>query len=76
VELKSASRSFTWTNNQEQPIMAAIDKLLCNSSFEQHYPMAFVTSKSKAVSDHVPLVINFGIDEPKKKVCLGLKSGG
>jgi len=66
VELKNSSRSFTWTNNQEQPIMAAIDKFLCNNSFEQQYPLAFVTAKSRAGSDHVPLVINFGTDEPKK----------
>jgi hypothetical protein len=55
------------TNNQEQPIMVSIDKLLCNGSFEQQYPLSFVTSKSRAGSDHVPLVINFGIDEPKKQ---------
>jgi hypothetical protein len=66
VELKSSSGSFTWTNNQEQPILATIDKFLCNNSFEQKYPLAFVTSKSRAGSDHVPLVINFGVDEPRK----------
>jgi hypothetical protein len=31
IELKNSSRSYTWTNNQEQPIMAAIDKFFCNS---------------------------------------------
>lgn len=66
VELKISSRSFTWTNNQEQPILAAIDKFLCNNNFEQKYPLAFVTSKSRAGSDHVPLVINFGVNKPRK----------
>jgi endonuclease/exonuclease/phosphatase family metal-dependent hydrolase len=66
VELKNSSRPFTWTNNKEQPIMVAIDKFLCNNSFEQKYPLAFVTSKSRAGSDHVPLVLNLGVDEPKK----------
>jgi hypothetical protein len=65
VELKNSSRSFTWTS-QEQPIMAAIDKFLCNNTFEQQYPLAFVTAKSRAGSYHVPLVINLRIDEPKK----------
>lgn len=27
LELKNSSRSYTWTNNQDQPIMAAINKL-------------------------------------------------
>jgi hypothetical protein len=66
IELKCSLRSFTWSNNQEQPIMAAIDKFLCNSSFEQKYPLAFVIAKSRAGSDHVPLVLNFGVDEAKK----------
>lgn len=66
AELKSSTRSFTWTNNQEQPIMAAIDKFFCNSSLEQMYPLAFVTSKSRAGSDHVPLILNFGCAEVKK----------
>jgi exonuclease III len=66
VELKNSSRSFTWTNSQEQPIMAAVDKFLCNNSFEQQYSLAFVTTISRAGSDHVPLVINLHIDEPKK----------
>jgi len=76
VELKNSSRSFTWTNNQEQPIMAAIDKFLCNNSFEQKYPLTFVTSKSRAGSDHVPLVLNLGVDEPKNLVYSDLKNGG
>lgn len=66
VEFKNSSRSFTWTNNQEQPIMAAIDKFLCNSCFEQNFPLAFVISRSRAGSDHVPLILNLGIEEKKK----------
>ena len=46
--------------------MAAMDKFLCNNSLEQKYPLAFVTSKSRAGSDHVPLVLNFGVEERKK----------
>jgi len=46
--------------------MAALDKLLCNSGFEQKYPRAFVTAKSRAGSDHVPLILDFGIDSVRK----------
>ena len=77
VELKNSSRSFTWTNDQEQPIMAAIDKFMCSSSFEQNFPLAYVISKSRAGSDHVPLILNLGIEEKKETLCCsGLKSGG
>lgn len=66
VELKPANRTFTWTNNQEQPIMAAIDKIFCTIDFDQKYPLAFVKAKGRACSDHVPLVLHFGIEEIKK----------
>jgi len=46
--------------------LAAIDKIFCTVNFEQKYPLAFVTAKAKAGSDHVPLVLNFGVTEPKK----------
>jgi hypothetical protein len=66
VELKNSARAFTWTNNQEIPIMAALDKILCTTSFEQKFPLAFVSVKARETSDHVPLILNFGIRERKK----------
>jgi len=46
--------------------MAAIDKLFCNTLFEQKFPLAFVTAKTKAGSDHVPLILDFGCHKVKK----------
>lgn len=65
IELRNSSKSFTWTNNQEEPIMTAIDKLFCNTVLEQKYPLAYVTTKSRVGRDHVPLIINFGTEEEK-----------
>jgi mannosylglycoprotein endo-beta-mannosidase len=58
VELKTSYRIYTWTNNQEHPIMAAIDKIFCSNTFEQKFPLAFVSTKARAHSDHVPLILN------------------
>jgi hypothetical protein len=66
IELKPSTISFTWTNNQEQPILAAIDKIFCTTNFELKFPLAFVTTSSRASSDHVPLILNLGIEEVKK----------
>ena len=66
VELKNSARAYTWTNNQDIPIMSALDKILCTTSFEQKFPLAFVTVKARATSDHVPLILNCGIKERKK----------
>lgn len=66
IELKPSNRSFTWTNNQERPILAAIDKIFCTTNFEQKFPLAYVTTSSRASSDHVPLILNLGPEGGKK----------
>jgi hypothetical protein len=35
-------------------------------ALSRKYPLAYVTSKPRAMSDHVPLILNFRIDEIKK----------
>ena len=40
MELKNSSTSYTWTNNQEQPIMTAMYKFFCNIAFDQKYPLS------------------------------------
>ena len=67
IELKNPSRSYTWVNNQDCPIMAALDIVLVNTLFDQKFPLANVKANSRASSDHVPLVVNFGVhDKPKR----------
>lgn len=50
VELKNSTRSYTWMNNQDTPILAALDKIFCTVNFERRYPLAFVTAKSRVES--------------------------
>jgi hypothetical protein len=46
--------------------LAAIDKIFCTINFELKFPLAFVSTSSRAGSDHVPLLLNFGVEELKK----------
>ena len=46
--------------------MAATDKFFCTAEFDQKFPLAFVSAKPRVGSDHVPLILNFGIGERKK----------
>ena len=66
IEYKNSTRSFTWTNSQELPIMAAIDKIFCSTNFEQHFPLASVQAAARASSDHVPLILDLGLEVIKK----------
>lgn len=55
IELKDPSR-----NNQECPIMATLDRILVSIEWDSKYPLAKVQMLPKGVSDHNPLLINFG----------------
>jgi hypothetical protein len=38
MEISDPPRSFTWTNNQENPIMAKLDIILVSVEWENKYP--------------------------------------
>lgn len=63
IEYKSPNRSYTWCNNQEQPIMATLDKIFGNTELAGTYPLARVKTASRDGSDHVPLIFHTGEDE-------------
>jgi hypothetical protein len=60
MEIKDPSRSFTWSNNQMNHVMATLDRVLVSVHWANRYPMAKVTTLPKGVSNHNPLLMNFG----------------
>jgi hypothetical protein len=40
LELKDPSRSFTWTNNQEVPVIAVLDRVLASVEWESKFSLA------------------------------------
>ena len=66
IEFKNPTRAYTWTNNQEHPTMAVLDRILASTDFENQYPIANVRSASRLGSDHVPLIMDFGLHQTKK----------
>jgi hypothetical protein len=60
MEIKDPSRSFSWSNNQESPIMAALDRILVSIDWDAKYPLARLIMLPKGVSDHNTLRITFG----------------
>lgn len=68
MELKIANRLFTWSNNQDNPIMAATDKFFVSSCWEAHFPSSLVSTLARIGSDHAPLWLDCeGIVSPKGK---------
>jgi hypothetical protein len=51
---------YTWSNNQRCPVMAKLDRVLVSVDWENKNPLAKVTVLPKGVSDHSPVLIDFG----------------
>jgi hypothetical protein len=50
-------RKYTWSNEQEEPIMARLDRILFNPSWEDVYPISDMTALSTDMSPSVDLLL-------------------
>lgn len=60
IEIDLRNRKYTWTNNQENLIMARIDRVFMSTDFEKVFPLARVKALDRIPSDHNPLLVDFG----------------
>jgi len=56
-EIKLNGRCFTWSNQQENPTLTRIDRLLCTPEWELFFPSCFLHSLPSLMSDHTPLLL-------------------
>ena len=76
MELKTPTRSYTWTNNQVQPTMAVLDRVFISPNIDAQYPNINIRSAACLGSDHVSLLIDFGVDNVKKPYLFRFENGG
>jgi GTP-dependent phosphoenolpyruvate carboxykinase len=60
-------RCFTWSNNQENPILSHIDRIFCSTEFDEKFPLAIAKALPINPSDHVPILWEFGLGNALKK---------
>jgi exonuclease III len=48
---------YTWSNNQENPTLKKLDRILISKEWEDNFPNALVKKLPREVSDHNPLVM-------------------
>lgn len=51
---------FTWSNNQENPIMENLDRILITKEWEVLFPQIVVNKLPREISNHNPLIIYAG----------------
>lgn len=64
-EVELNGRIFTWSNNQENPVFEKLDRILMSLSFESLFPLMFLRALPRVLSDHAPLLLDFGLNLPK-----------
>ena len=57
-DLDLSGRRFTWANSLPKPTYERLDRVLVSKDREQHFPLAIVTSLSREISDHTPLLLD------------------
>ena len=68
IELNPSNKKFTWTNNQEHPILAKIDRIFVSGLWDAAFPLSSVKAQDRFPSDHNPLVLDSG-----RNTCFGKK---
>jgi exonuclease III len=58
-------RKYTWSNEQEEPILARLDRVLFNPPWEDLYPISDLTALSTDISDHCPLLMTCSATRPR-----------
>jgi hypothetical protein len=59
-EIEMPSRKYTWVNNRTSPTYEKLDRVLATSEWEEKYPLTTVQALPRVISDHAPLLLNFG----------------
>jgi hypothetical protein len=60
LELKNPSRQFSWDNNQDNLVMALLDRVFVSTCWEALFPASSLASKPRVGSDHAPLIVDTG----------------
>lgn len=68
IELNASNKKFTWTNNQEVPVLTKIDRVFVNTAWEANFPLVTVKALERPPNDHNPLLIDTGTN-----MCFGKK---
>jgi hypothetical protein len=67
-ELIMTGGMFTWSNNQEFPVLEKLDRVLMSKEWEDLFPLAMIKKLPREVSDHNPLILLIVSNAPTKTI--------
>ena len=76
MEIIIANRKHTWSNNPDNPIFVATDRVFASVSWDNHFPLSVVTALRRVGSDHTPLLLDTGAQRVTSPKMFRFKNGG
>jgi hypothetical protein len=76
LEINLMGRSFTWSNNQDNPILSHVDRVFYNTEFDGIFPLATARALPRNSSDHVPIPWESGHPQNHRKPRFKMENGG
>lgn len=67
-DLTLHGRRYTWTNEQANPTMEKLDRVLISTDWEEMFPYCFLQALSTDMSDHCPLhLASNALPQPRRR---------
>jgi hypothetical protein len=58
LDINPCNRKFTWANNQNNLILAKLDRVFISTEWEVAFPLVRALGLAKSTSDHTPLLVD------------------
>jgi hypothetical protein len=65
-EIPLLGRKFTWSNQQDNPVLVKLDRVFCSVDRELTFPRVILHSAASLDSDHCPLLLGLSDNKPGK----------
>ena len=63
-EIERTGANYTWTNKQVNPVRSVLDRVLVSAAWDLQFPLATLKAETRIGSDHTPLTLDTGDDQP------------
>lgn len=64
-EIELSDRLYTWTNKQQFPILARLDRAFTDNAANSAFPLISLSSLPRPTSDHTPLLLSVSTSLPR-----------
>lgn len=74
LDMHLVGGKYTWSNNQENPTLERLDRILISKQWENLFPTAFLYKLPREISDHNPLILSNQYGIPNRKISFKFKN--